>query len=218
MKLLVILFILKLYVRVNIFKYIEEKYGRDNTKLARTIEKQRVKLAKVYYDIKFLIYCKKNNLTPTLARPRFAVKISSYLRDKISRQILESKIKNKHRKRKQLIRQLKENNETLTTRVGFIYNTALYIKINKVIKKEKLKWEKVDNRKIEHLRKLQNNFTKPKVRIISNIIHNFSSYHLTPQEEYALSFSLDQHIPTRVNQNKNSSKVSSITYKNILVT
>ena len=100
MKLLVILFILKLYARVSIFKYIEETYGRDNTKLARTIEKQHVKLAKVYYDIKFSIYCKKNNLTPTFTRPRFAVKISWCLRDKISRQILESEIKNKHRKRK----------------------------------------------------------------------------------------------------------------------
>ena len=69
MKLLVILFILKLYVRVNIFKYIEQMYGRDNTKLARTIEKEHVKLAKLYYDIKFSIYCKKNNLTPTFTRP-----------------------------------------------------------------------------------------------------------------------------------------------------
>ena len=73
MKLLVILFILKLYARVNIFKYIEGKYEQDNTKLARTIEKQRVKLAKVYYDIKFLIYCKKNNLTPTFTRPTILV-------------------------------------------------------------------------------------------------------------------------------------------------
>ena len=129
MKLLVILFILKLYARVNISRYIEGKYGQDNTKLARTIEKQCVKLAKVYYDIKFLIYCKKNNLTPTFTWPRFSVKISSYLRDKISHQILESEIKNKHRKRKQLIWQLKENNKTLMTSVGFIYNTVLYIKI-----------------------------------------------------------------------------------------
>ena len=99
------------------------------------------------------------------------------------------------------------------TRVGFIYNTALYIKINKVIKKEKLKWEKVDNRKIEHLRKLQNNFTKPKVRIISNIIHNFSSYHLTPQKKYALSFSLDQHIPTKVNEHKIKTDFESFFYQ-----
>ena len=150
-----------------------------------------------------MIYWKKNNLAPTFTRPRFVAKISSYLRDKIPHQILECEIKKKHRKRKQLIRQLKENNETLTSIVCFIYNTELYNKIYKVIKKEKLKWEKVHKRKIEHLRQLQSNFTRPNVRIITKIIHNFSSYHLTPQEEYALSFSLDQHIPTRVNENKN---------------
>ena len=33
---------------------------------------------------------------------------------------------------------------------------------------------------------------------ISNVIDNFSSNHLTPEEEYALSFSLDNHIPTKV--------------------
>ena len=118
-----------------------------------------------------MIYWKKNNLAPTFTRPRFAAKISPYLRDKITRQILESEIKNKHRKRKQLIRQLKENNETLTSIVGFIYNIGLNNKIYKVIKKEKLKWEKVHNRKIEYLRKLRSNFTRPNVRIISKIIH-----------------------------------------------
>ena len=46
-----------------------------------------------------------------------------------TRKMLDSEIKNKHKKRKELIRQLKENNETLTTRLGFIYNTVLYIKI-----------------------------------------------------------------------------------------
>ena len=55
MKLLVNLFILNLYAQIIIFKYIEEWYRRVNTKLARTIEKQRVKIAKVNYDIKFLI-------------------------------------------------------------------------------------------------------------------------------------------------------------------
>ena len=77
----------------------------------------------------------------------------------------------------------------------------IYIKINKAIKKEKLKWEKFHNRKIERLRKMRNNCTRPKVRIISNIIHNFSSYHLTSEEDYTLSFNLDQHIPAKVNEN-----------------
>ena len=60
---------------------------------------------------------------------------------------------------------------------------------------------------------MRSNFTRPKVRIISNIIHNFSIYHLTPEEEYALSFSLDQHIPTKVNENKKKTEFESFSYQ-----
>ena len=44
----------------------------------------------------------------------------------------------------------------------------------------------------------------PKCRVIESIIHNFSSYtcKLSSEEEYALSFSLDQHIPYKFNKNK----------------
>ena len=45
-------------------------------------------------------------------------------------------------------------------------------------------------------------YVKPKRRIVENIIHNFSSYKLTPEEEHALSFSLDDHIPTKQNDVK----------------
>ena len=54
MKLLVILFILKLYAQISIFKYIQEKYGQEMIKLARKIEKQRVKIAKIKCHIKFI--------------------------------------------------------------------------------------------------------------------------------------------------------------------
>ena len=91
-------------------------------------------------------------------------------------------------------------------RIGFIYNTALYIKI---------KWEKVQNRKIENLKKMQSNFTRPKVCTISDIIHNLSSYHLTPEEEYALSFNnkiIGQHIQTKVSKNKIKREFESFFY------
>ena len=45
-------------------------------------------------------------------------------------------------------------------------------------------------------------FNKPRRRVIESIIHNFSSYKLSPEEEYALSFSLDQHIPDKFNKNQ----------------
>ena len=45
-------------------------------------------------------------------------------------------------------------------------------------------------------------FNKPKRRIIENIIHNSSSYKLSSEEQHALSFSLDQHISDKFNENK----------------
>ena len=59
---------------------------------------------------------------------------------------------------------------------------------------------------------MRSNFTRLKVRIISNIIHNCFSYRLSPQEEYALSFSLDQHIPTKLNENKIKTEFESFSY------
>ena len=79
MKLLVILFILKLYAQVNIFKHIQEKYGQEIMKIVRKTEKQRVKIAKVKCDIKFILHCKKENLFPTFTKPKFAIKINNYV-------------------------------------------------------------------------------------------------------------------------------------------
>ena len=42
--------------------------------------------------------------------------------------------------------------------------------------------------------------TLSKRQIVENIIHNFSSNNLRPEEEHALSFSLGDHIPTKQNE------------------
>ena len=60
-----------------IFKYIQEKYGREIIKLARKIEKQYVKIAKVKYDIRFMLYCKKNKPAQVFARPKFPITVSN---------------------------------------------------------------------------------------------------------------------------------------------
>ena len=76
-------------------------------KLARKIEKQRVKIAKVKCDIGFMLYCKKIKLATIFTRPKFAIRVSNYLRNKISPQILETEVRNQHVKKKKLTRQLK---------------------------------------------------------------------------------------------------------------
>ena len=71
MKLLAILFSLKLYTGINIFRHIEEKYGQKEIKLPRVIQKQSSGIAEIECDIKYLLFRKRNNLTPLFARSKF---------------------------------------------------------------------------------------------------------------------------------------------------
>ena len=51
LKLLVILFIVKLYARINIYKHIGKKHGQDIIKIVRLYEKLKSKYAKLKADI-----------------------------------------------------------------------------------------------------------------------------------------------------------------------
>ena len=48
----------------------------------------------------------------------------------------------------------------------------------------------------------QQKTTKVKTRFTEKIIHSFSNYALSEEEKQALSYSLDEHIPAKLNENK----------------
>ena len=58
-KLLVILFILCLYARYNVFTDINEKHGQPEVKLTRLVKRYHLKLGKLKLHIKFLVTSKK---------------------------------------------------------------------------------------------------------------------------------------------------------------
>ena len=62
MKLLAILFLLKLYAHMNIFRHKKEKYGQKVIKLATVVQRQRSLMTKTECNIKYLLLCKRNNL------------------------------------------------------------------------------------------------------------------------------------------------------------
>ena len=130
MQLLVILFLYKLYAHINIFKHIEEKYEQLKIKLTRIIQKQHTEIRKIKYDINYLLYCKRKGLRPQFPKPKFVVKINKYLRDKVGRLILDTEIRNKHRKKKRLLQQVKNNKDNLTNKIGLITKIVLYRKTN----------------------------------------------------------------------------------------
>ena len=61
---------------------------------------------------------------------------------------------------------------------------------------------KTHHKKIENLKRTQNKINNIRNRPTENIIHNFSSYALSEEEKRALSFSLDENIPTKLNEKK----------------
>ena len=63
-------------------------------KLARNIYKQRAKIVGAKCNIKLMLFFKKNNLASIFTRRNFAIRDSSYLWNKIPRQILEREIRN----------------------------------------------------------------------------------------------------------------------------
>ena len=61
---------------------------------------------------------------------------------------------------------------------------------------------KTHHKKIEGLKRTQNKINNIRNRSTKKIIHNFSSYALSEEENRALSFSLHENIPTKLNENK----------------
>lgn len=76
------LFLIKLYVRISIFKFIE-KCGRNEIKVARSVKVYCARLSKTKFDIDFLLKC-KIILILTFALTKATVKVSYQLRNKLS--------------------------------------------------------------------------------------------------------------------------------------
>ena len=85
----------------------------------------------------------------------------------------------------------------------------------KIIVKEKRRWDKVHNNRLNKLQSERKYISEPKCYIVKNIIKN--SYILKLEEECIISRSLDQQVPTKNNTNNIKTKFESffITYRNI---
>ena len=65
---------------------------------------------------------------------------------------------------------------------------VLYSRIKNIVSKEKCRWNQTHNKKLDKLHSERRYTSKQKSCIVKNIINDFSSYTLTSEEEYALSF------------------------------
>ena len=108
-KILYVLFVIKLYARINIFKRLK-KHGENNYKLSKTIENQFSKHWKIQLDISFMKQCKKEHTIPSFVKVNVAVRHSSdKLQEKIAYPVMLTELQNKYHER------LKSKNDTIKT-------------------------------------------------------------------------------------------------------
>ena len=75
MKVLVILFIIKIFAQINILKHIGKKHGQFILRNVRSREHVKKKYSKVNQDINFIKTCRRENLIPTFEKVKIAIKI-----------------------------------------------------------------------------------------------------------------------------------------------
>ena len=123
-KLLVILFIIKLYI----FTRIKKKDGQDVRKVVRSYESLMTKYMKVTADIKFIKLCKVEKIMPTFAKVNLTIKSGSRkLKLRIARLVMESEIQSKHLEKKKLKKELRLSCIQLKSVLGlFLYNALLH--------------------------------------------------------------------------------------------
>ena len=73
-KLLLLLFVIKLYARNNILKRIKKKHGQDILSHVRLLENLKMKSMKNEAVIKFIKLCKQENLIPTFVNVKLSLK------------------------------------------------------------------------------------------------------------------------------------------------
>ena len=216
--LLVLIFIIKILARSKLFNTIREKHGLDTLRAVRNYERQLKRQAKLKCDLSFLLTCKKEQLTPNFARPRFSIKMNKNASRRIGKIILETEIGNKHKAKNKIKEKTMAINNRLKTMLSYLEHKAIQYRLRRNLDKWMRKWKATQARKLENLRKenaekqgAENTSTKP----LPNIVHNFSSYILSEEERKALAHGLDHYIPDRIDKRKLEVEFEHL-YKNIL--
>ena len=68
LKLLVILSIIQLYARNNVFKHIKKKHGQEIIRIVRSFENFKTKYLKVAADKRFIKSCKIENIIASFGK------------------------------------------------------------------------------------------------------------------------------------------------------
>ena len=185
LKLLVILFIIKLYARINIYKHIGRKYGQDIIKIDRLYEKVESKYVKIKADIDFIRCCEQEAIIPTSGKVNLSIQRGGYkLKKKITKLVIHAKLAVKHHEMKELRKQIRDVIiELKSSLILVLFQTVIHqvgIAVKSKIKCIKSRREKKLDKFLQREFQLSRNDSP---YYIKNTVHNFSSDVLSSNEE-----------------------------------
>ena len=103
----------------------------------------------------------------------------------------------------------------LKAQIGLVLFIGVIYSLEKSIKQKSVTVTKRHERKLVKLRKSKRMTFVENIKYICHTVHNFSSYELPSKEEEALSFGLDEHMPSVCNRSKLFTEFEMF-YQNIL--
>ena len=156
LKLLVILFVIKLYARINIFRLIRGKHGQEVLKHIRSLEENKSRMMKIEADISFIKACKAEQLIPTFAKVKLSIKSANRkLHYKMARLVMEAELKDKHNLKKKLKNIIRILTLDLKRKNSFILFTAITYQLNIAIKNRSKTKGLRQEKKLKNLPKAQ---------------------------------------------------------------
>ena len=133
------LFLIKLYARNDIFKFIKRSHGQNFTTVIPSLEQKQTKYMKLNTDIKFIKSCKKENIIPTFAKVNFSIKSGSYKLKRKIRLVMNTGLQNKHIQKRKLKNEIRKKCTELKRTCFHEINLALKSKLKKIIKSHQTK-------------------------------------------------------------------------------
>lgn len=126
-------------------------------------------------------------------------------REDISNLIINTELNNKHRIKANLKKHLIEESNILRNSLSFLSYHALKYLIRRNVKSKKKIWSKTHEKKLNGIKAEKYNTGKDNNNLFlfsKKIIHNFSSYILSPMETRVLSYSFDHYVPSKQDDKK----------------
>ena len=136
-KLLVVLIVIELYTRINIFRLIRGKHRQEVLKHIRSLEESKSSLMKIEADISFIKACKAEQLIPTFAKVKLSIKSTNRkVQYKMTRLVMKAELKDKRHSKKKLKSIIRRLTFDLKRKVSFILFTAIIHQLNIAIKSQ----------------------------------------------------------------------------------